>query len=113
MERNTVILFTRNGLGDAPPELQRLLSVSFAGLLAQETEPPAQLLFYGEGVKLACSGSPILDSLRTLSERGTGMILCRTCLDFFGLLDQVETGAIKGMPDILAAMREAKKVISV
>jgi DsrE/DsrF-like family len=113
MSGGTVILFTRNGLGDAPADLGRLLAASFAGLLAQEPEPPARLLFYGEGVKLACADSPILDSLRLLSGRGTEVILCRTCLDFFGLLDEVAVGTVKGMPDILAAMRDAGKVLSV
>ncbi|HEY3489014.1 MAG TPA: DsrE family protein [Candidatus Deferrimicrobiaceae bacterium] len=113
MDRNTAILFTRNGLGDAPPELRRLLVTNFAGLLAREETPPGKLLFYGEGVKLACTGSPVLDALRQLSERGTDLFLCRTCLDYFGLLSKVEAGEIKGMPDILAAIAAASKVVSV
>ncbi len=113
MDSGTVVLFTRNGLGDAPAELGRLLAANFAGLLAREAEPPGRLLFYGEGVRLACAGSPIVEPLRQLSERGTELILCRTCLDFFGLLDRVAVGSVKGMPDILAAMREARKVLSV
>lgn len=113
MDAGTVILFTRNGLGDAPPDLSRLLVTSFTGLLSQGTEPPGKLLFYGEGVKLACTGSPILEPLSQLSKSGTELILCRTCLDYFGLLDRVAVGTVKGMPDILAAMREAEKVLSV
>ncbi|MGE5188459.1 MAG: DsrE family protein [Gemmatimonadota bacterium] len=113
MDRGTAILFTRNGLGDAPAALGRALAASFAGLLAQDPEPPGRLLFYGEGVRLACAGSPIIEPLRQLAERGTDMILCRTCLDYFGLLDRVAVGTVKGMPDILAAMREADKVLSV
>lgn len=113
MEKDAVILFTRNGLGDAPGELQRVLAVNFLGLVAQEERPPGKVLFYGEGVKLACAGSPVLEPLSQLSNRGTELILCRTCLDYFGLLDQVAAGSVKGMPDILAAMREARKVMSV
>jgi intracellular sulfur oxidation DsrE/DsrF family protein len=113
MDRETVILFTRNGLGDAPAELQRLLAANFAGLLAREETPPGKLLFYGEGVKLVCEASPALDALQQLSERGCELVLCRTCLDYFGLLDKVAVGTVKGMPDILAALREAAKVVSV
>ena len=113
MDSETVILFTRNGLGDTPPELGRLLATNFAGRLAREADPPGKLLFYGEGVRLACAGSAILEPLRQLSERGTELILCRTCLDYFGLLDKVAVGAVKGMPDIVGAMRDAKKVLSV
>lgn len=113
MEKDTVILFTRDGLGDAPGELQRVLAVNFLGLIAQENYPPGKLLFYGEGVKLACADSPVLESLLQISKRGTDLVLCRTCLDYFGLLDKVAVGTVKGMPDILAALREASKVVSV
>jgi hypothetical protein len=113
MEKDTVILFTRNGLGDAPVELQRVLAVNFLGLLAKEKDFPGKLLFYGEGVKLACVDSPVLESLLDISQQGTDLLLCRTCLDYFGLLDKVGVGTVKGMPDILAALREASKVVSV
>ncbi len=109
---DTVILFTRNGLGDAPPELSRLLAVNFAGLLAQSPEPPGALLFYGEGVKLACEGSPVIDALRRIEARGASLLLCRTCLDYFGLLDRTAAGKIGGMPDILSALSAAAKVVS-
>ncbi len=113
MGKETVILFTRNGLGDAPGDLQRVLAVNFLGLLAREKDPPGNLLFYVEGVKLACTDSPVLESLRQISKRGTELVLCRTCLDYFGLLDNVAVGTVKGMPDILAALLEAAKVVSV
>lgn len=111
MDKNTAILFTRNGPGDAPEELRRVLAASFLGLLEREDDLPGALLFYGEGVKLACEGSPVLEPLRRIAARGTELVLCRTCLDYFGLLDRVAAGTVKGMPDILAAMSRASKLI--
>ncbi|MFA5807863.1 MAG: hypothetical protein WC978_05775 [bacterium] len=113
MGKETVILFTRNGLGNAPEELQWVLAVNFFGLLAQEKDLPGKLLFYGEGVKLACGDSPVLEALNRISSEGTELVLCRTCLDYFGLLDKVAVGTVKGMPDILAALRDAAKIVSV
>ena len=48
----TVFLFTRNGMGDAPENLQQTLAVKFLSLVAQAEEKPAQIVFYAEGVKL-------------------------------------------------------------
>lgn len=110
---NTVLLFTRNGMGDAPAELQQSLAVKFLSLLAASGAPPAKILFYIEGVKLACSGSPLLELLGTLAAQGVELILCQTCLDAYGLQDQVAVGVVGGMPDIIEAMRMAEKVISV
>lgn len=108
----TVLLFTRNGLGDAPEGLQQTLAVKYLSLLAQEDEKPSQILFYTEGVKLVCEGSPVLGWLRNLEEAGVELIVCSTCLEYFGLTEQVRVGKVGGMFGILAAMQQADKVIS-
>jgi len=108
----TVFLFTRNGMGDAPESLQQTLAVKFLSLAAQAEEKPAQVVFYAEGVKLVCEGSLVLEWLRILEAAGVELIICSTCLEYFGLTDKVRAGKIGGMPGILAALQEAEKVIS-
>ena len=109
---NTMVLFTRFGMGNAPAELQQKLATTFLTLLGKDT-PPGVIAFYGNGVKLACDSSPVLDQLRALSDKGTRLIICKTCLDYFGLRESVRVGIIGGMGDIVAAMNAADKVISV
>ena len=108
----TVFLFTRNGMGDAPENLQQTLAVKFLSLAAQAEEKPAKILFYTEGVKLVCEGSPVLQWLRILEDAGVELIVCSTCLEYFGLIDKVRVGKVGGMPGILAALQEADKVVS-
>ncbi len=112
MDNQTVFVFTRNGLGDGPIELQQKLSVKFLQLNLEAGTLPAKILFYTDGVKLACEGSPVLDSLQALKVRGVELILCSTCLDFYGLSEKVAVGIVGGMPDIIEAMSTARKVIS-
>ncbi len=112
MDNDTMVLFTRYGMGDAPGDLRLKLAGIFTNLLNQGT-PPAVIAFYGEGVRLACDGSPILDSLLVLQQKGSRLILCQTCLDYFALRAEVRAGVIGGMGDIVAAMAQASKVISV
>ncbi len=109
---NTMVLFTRFGMGDAPAALQQKLAGIFLTLVGKET-PPGVIAFYGDGVKLTCDGSPVLDQLRALVDQGSRLIICQTCLDSFGLRDSVRVGIIGGMGDIVAAMNSASKVISV
>jgi len=110
--KDSMVLFTRFGLGDAPAELQQKLAGIFLNLLNQAT-PPGVIAFYGDGVKLTCDGSPVLEQLRALSDKGVRLVICMTCLDSFGLRDQVRVGIIGGMGDIVTAMQSAAKVISV
>ncbi len=112
MDKNTLILFTRFGVGTAPADLAQKLAGIFLSLLNQ-ANPPGVLAFYGEGVKLVCEGSPVLDALRTLAAKGSTLVICQTCLDYFNLRDSVRVGTIGGMGDIVAAMAGADKVISV
>ena len=82
MNKDTLVLFTRFGMGYAPAELQKKLVTTFLTLVNQDA-PPGVVAFYGAGVKLACEGSPVLDQLRALSGKGVRLVICQTCLDFF------------------------------
>ena len=112
MDNTTILIFTRNGLGDAPAELQQKLAAKFLQLNLDANTLPAKILFYTDGVKLACEGSPVIDELKAMKERGVELILCSTCLDYFGLRDKVQVGIVGGMPDIIEALSAAGKVIS-
>jgi hypothetical protein len=112
MNARTLILFTRFGMGEAPPELQQKLATTFLTLLSADS-PPGAIAFYGQGVRLACEGSPVLEQLRALAEKGVTLMLCQTCLDSLCLRSAVRVGIIGGMGDIVAAMGQADKVISV
>lgn len=112
MDSNSVLLFTRNGLGDAPEALQQLLAMKFLSLIIESGALPAKILFYTDGVKLACEGSPVLEQLGALQARGVELILCSTCLDYFDMTNRVVVGIVGGMPDVIEAMQKADKVIS-
>jgi sulfur relay (sulfurtransferase) complex TusBCD TusD component (DsrE family) len=112
MDSHTVLIFTSNGMGKANADLQATLAKKFLGLVIQCEKKPGRICFYTEGVKLACEGSPVLDLLATLERSGVELILCKTCLDHFGLHGRIKVGIVGGMPDILEAMAKAQKVIS-
>ncbi len=113
---DTVIIFKNYGMGITAPADQPLrekLAGTFLRLLIESGRLPRAICFYTDGVKLACEGSPILDPLKELESRGVRLILCKTCLDTFNLIDQVRVGIVGGMGDIIEAMWQADKVIEV
>jgi sulfur relay (sulfurtransferase) complex TusBCD TusD component (DsrE family) len=113
-ENNTVLVFKNNGMGiSETPPLQLKLAKTFLTLTKQMDPLPKIICFYTEGVKLACAGSPVLEELTTLEQSGVRLILCQTCLDTFGLSDQVRVGIVGGMGDIITALWQADKVIMV
>lgn len=111
--KNTVILVTNNGMGKADEGLQLTLFGKFVELLQQNGELPAAFCFYTDGVKLVCEGSPVIERLRDLEAKGVHLIVCSTCLNYFGLQDKIQTGIVGGMGDIIEAQMKADKVITI
>jgi hypothetical protein len=112
-DSETVILVTRNGMGEADPALQIKLINTYFTLLDENNILPAAICFYTDGVRLVVDGSPVLEPLKSLEAKGVRLILCSTCLNFYNLVDQVRAGIVGGMTDIIEAQRQAGKVISI
>ncbi|HSL46361.1 MAG TPA: DsrE family protein [Anaerolineales bacterium] len=110
---NTVILVPSNGMGKADEKLQQVLFGKYIELLSQNVSLPSAICFYTDGVKLVCEGSPVIEPLRQLENQGVRLIICSTCLGYFELTGNVQTGIVGGMGDILEAQIKADKVITI
>jgi sulfur relay (sulfurtransferase) complex TusBCD TusD component (DsrE family) len=112
--KKTVFVFNTYGIGQTgDAELKIVLARKFLALLAQADPLPSQICFYTDGVHLCVADSPVLAELRTLESKGVELILCSTCLDRFGLTDQVAVGVVGGMGDIITAITKADNAITV
>ncbi len=89
------------------------LIVKYFQILLDDGKLPAAICFYAEGVRLACAGSPALDVLRALEAAGVRLIVCTTCLNFYGLVEQRAVGLAGSMGDIVEAQWRADKVITI
>jgi selenium metabolism protein YedF len=110
--KDTVILITHDGMGKAEPELGHKLIGTYLQLLSENQIQPVAICFYTEGVKLVIEDSPVIDKLKTLEAQGVRLIICQTCLSYFGLLEKVQVGIVGGMADIIEAQFKAQKVIT-
>ena len=109
---DAVILITREGMGSADVTLQHKLLNTYLSLLLDNGSLPAAICFYTDGVKLVVEGSPLLERLAQIEESGVRLVICSTCLNYFGLADKVRVGIIGGMADIIEAQTRATKVIT-
>jgi hypothetical protein len=77
-DSETVLLITRNGMGDAEPALQQRLITTYFKLLDENNILPAAICFYANGVRLVVEGSPVIDTLKSLEARDVRLVLCST-----------------------------------
>ncbi len=111
----TALLITADGLGQGGHDdraLRHKLAVSFFRTLLETEQLPQAVLFYTAGVKLLTEESPCLAELKELAAKGVPLIACRTCLEFYGLLDRLAVGEIGNMAMIVEEMGKAGKVIT-
>ena len=102
----------RDIIGDGDRELGTNLMRMFFYTLAQGEDKPGAVLFMNAGVKLPTLDEQVAHHLKVLSDAGTEILVCGTCLNFYGLTDQLKVGAVSNMYDIVTRMQKAGKVIS-
>lgn len=111
-DSSVVIIINKEGMGNAEKALRLKLIGTYLNLLGDNDVLPEAICFYAEGVRLVVEGSPVLDQLVRLEEKGVHLIICQTCLNYYGLKDKVRVGIVGGMTDIIAAQWKADKVIT-
>ena len=103
----------KDHVGEGDGELGHNLMKMALYTLSESDDVPASLLFMNAGVKLVAGGEQqVVDSVRALEEKGCEVLVCGTCLDFYGCKDQLAVGEVSNMYDILGRMQEAAKVIT-
>lgn len=99
--RGKKLLVTADTLGRGSDELGGILIKAFFYALAESERLPDDVYLLNSGVKLACEGSPVLESLQKLAGLGVGIHACGLCLDFFNLKEQHSAGEITNMYTIV------------
>lgn len=112
-EGTYAVFFNKEGLGEGDSELAMNLAKMAIFTLSESDNIPTYVLFMNGGVKLTTGVEPqIVDNLNTLIEKGTKVLVCGTCLNFYGIKDDCKVGTVSNMYDILGAMQEVSKVIT-
>lgn len=110
-QRNLVIQVSSDAMGAGSDELGRSLMKAFVYAVTQQDELPATMLFYNGGAHLTCEGSPCLDDLRALAEQGVEILTCGTCLNHYGLTEQLAVGEVTNMYVICQRLEQASHVV--
>lgn len=106
------VFIGKEQIGTGDPELGGSLMKMFLYTLAQDDHVPRYVLFMNSGVKLLVENEQIVEHLKVLQEKGAQVLVCGTCLNFYGIADQLQAGTVSNMYDIVDAMKIVDKVIT-
>jgi len=107
-----VMVIASDTVGKGSDELGGILMRAFMHTLLEVKPQPHTIILMNNGVKLAATGSIVLDDLKELSDNGIEILVCGTCLNYFGLTDNVAVGEISNAYTIAETMLQAGKVVN-
>jgi selenium metabolism protein YedF len=107
-----VVVISSDRMGKGDDELGDVLIRGFIHTLTELDEFPESLIFYNAGVKLAVKDSPVVDDLLFLEEKGTDILVCGTCTNFFQITGNLGAGHVSNMYDIADTMTKAGRLVS-
>ena len=109
----SVVVLSEDIMGRGNRELGEILVKAFLNTLAESDPPPWRMVLFNSGVKLAVEGSDTVQALSNLESLGVGILVCGTCLDFFGLKEKLAAGTVSNMYDILTTMLSATNSVAI
>jgi selenium metabolism protein YedF len=110
-EGKAVIMVRSNLFGQGESELGQLLMKNFLYSLNEIGTSISYIIFMNSGIFLALEGSPVLDNLRVLEQKGTEILSCGTCLDYYQAKNKLAIGSITNMYTALEILTTAGRSI--
>ena len=110
-KKNTVVVISSKAMGHGGDELGTALMKGFIYALSQQEQLPSTILFYNGGASIPCQGSVSLEDLKSMEAQGVEILTCGTCLNFYGLTDQLAVGQVTNMYTIVEKMTGADLIV--
>jgi selenium metabolism protein YedF len=108
----TVILIKSDELGTGDHELGTALMESYLFTSGEGESVPAGMIFMNTGVKLVTENEETIAHLKKLEERGVDIMVCGTCLDYYGLTYRLAAGRVSNMYEIQSTLIGAGNLVS-
>ena len=108
---NTVVAIDSATMGRGDDELGKTLMKGFIYALSQLEELPKTIIFYNGGASIPIEGSVSVEDLKSMEAQGVEIMTCGTCLNFYGLTENLAVGQIANMYSIVEKLSGAAKVI--
>ncbi|SHK46403.1 sulfurtransferase-like selenium metabolism protein YedF [Desulforamulus aeronauticus] len=106
-----VYLITSNTFGSGAEDLGEILMISFFNSLL-EKPAPRTIMLVNSGVRLAIKQSRVVEQITKLAERGSEVISCGTCLEYYKLKEELAVGRVTNMLEILENLSGEGKVVT-
>ena len=109
---DTCIFINSDKMGKGNDELGHVLMKGYIYTLTESKPYPKSILFVNSGIKLTTENEATIENLKILQDAGVEILSCGTCLDYYGLKDDLKVGTVTNMYTIVETMNNSSKTIS-
>ena len=106
-----VVFVGHDTVGEGDPELGHSLIKMFFYTLSEKPDLPSAICFMNGGVRLVTENEQTIEHLKVLEQKGVKLIVCGTCLNYYGLTEKLAVGAVTNMYTIVEKLAGAGKVV--
>ena len=106
-----LLLITSDGIGEDNRRLAASLMTHLLQAVPENDRRPAKVVLMNSGVALACDGSPALEALRGLADKGIPILVSAESLDFLGLRARLAAGTAADVKQVTEAILSATQVL--
>lgn len=108
----SIILVTADEIGKGDRELGTTLMKLFLYACVEADEVPANMVFMNSGVRLVTENEETIAHIKTLEDRGVEIMVCGTCLDYYGLKERLAAGRVSNMYEIQTILLGADNLVA-
>lgn len=105
-----VVVINSDKMGTGDEGFGTKLLENFVYALTEQDRIPKMVVMYNSGVRLATENEKTVNDLKTLQNKGSEVLACGLCLDFYGLKEKLQVGSATNMYRITEIMRTNKVV---
>lgn len=106
-------LILSDKLGKGEDELGKILIKGFLYTLTQAEPYPEKILLLNSAVRLSTENAETIEHLKSLTELGTQIFSCGTCLNFYNLTEELKVGLIGNMYDVVDSLNSNIEVVTI
>jgi len=108
-----VIFIGSDELGRGKRELGTALAKAFLYACTENEDRPSKMIFMNSGVRLVTENDETVAHVKRLKDGGAEIVVCGTCLDFYGLKGDLQVGRVSNMYEIQSILIGAGHLVSV
>jgi len=112
IDKNLLLVLKSSGIGEGASDLGEILLKAFLTTLLESGTAPIKIICINSAVFLTTEGSQVIETMNEFERRGTEILSCATCLDYYDRQNKLVVGKSTNMKETVHAMLGFDKILS-